>query len=118
MSLVKYRLREVAADFGVPAKEIAEILTQYFEKPKSNTQVLSEDELNVVFDRMTAKHPATLEQVFTAAPTVEKKEEPKAEPKQEAPKAENKPQPKAENKPAAQQPQNAQPAKEQQPQKL
>ena len=117
MSLVKYRLREVAADFGVPAKEIAEILTEYFEKPKSNTQVLSEDELNVVFDRMTAKHPATLEQVFTAAPTVEKKEEPKAEPKQEAPKAENKPQPKAENKPAAQQPQNAQPAKEQQPQK-
>ena len=33
MSLVKYRLREVAADFGVPAKEISEILTQYFEKP-------------------------------------------------------------------------------------
>ena len=115
MSLVKYRLREVAADFGVPAKEIAEILTQYFEKPKGGTQVLSEDELNVVFDRMTAKHPATLEQVFTAAPTVEKKEEPKAEPKQEAPKAENKPQPKAENKPAAQQPKQEQPQKPQKP---
>ena len=112
MSLVKYRLREVAADFGVPAKEIAEILTQYFEKPKSNTQVLTEDELNVVFDRMTAKHPATLEQVFTAAPTV-KKEEPKEAPKQEAPKAENKEVPKAEHKAEP----KPQPAKEQKPQK-
>ena len=114
MSLVKYRLREVAADFGVPAKEISEIIAQYFEKPKSNTQVLTEDELNVVFDRMTALHPiSSLEQVFAAAPTV-KKEEPKAEPKPEPkvePKAEAKPQ--QTQKPA----QNAQPAKEQKPQK-
>ena len=56
MSLVKYRLREVAADFGVAPKEIAEIVGAYFEKPKSNTQVLTEEELNVVFDRMTAKN--------------------------------------------------------------
>ena len=111
MSLVKYRLKEVAADFGVQTKEIAEILTQYFEKPKSNTQVLTEEELNVVFDRMTANHPATLEQVFAAAPTAPAK---KAEPKQEAPKAE----PKAEQKPQAQKPQqNNQPAKETKPQK-
>ena len=116
MSLVKYRLREVAADFGVSTKEISEILTQYFEKPKGGTQVLTEDELNVVFDRITAKHPATLEQVFSAAPTA-KKEAPKEAPKQEAPKAENKPQPKPEQqqqqKPAAQQ----QPVKESKPQK-
>ena len=109
MSLVKYRLREVAADFGVPAKEIAEILTKYFEKPKSNTQVLTEEELNVVFDRMTAGHPATLEQVFTAAPTVEKKEEAKAEePKKEEPKAEA---PKQETAKPAQQPAKEQPQK-------
>ena len=109
MSLVKYRLKEVAADFGVQTKVIAEILTQYFEKPKSNTQVLTEDELNVVFDRMTAKRPATLEQVFTAAPTV-KKEAPKEAPKQEAPKAE----PKQEAKPQAQKPAQ-QPAKQEAP---
>ena len=35
MSLLKYRIREVAADFNVPAKDIAEILTKYDEKPKS-----------------------------------------------------------------------------------
>ena len=109
MSLVKYRLKEVAADFGVQTKVIAEILAQYFEKPKSNTQVLTEDELNVVFDRMTAKHPATLEQVFTAAPTV-KKEAPKEAPKQQAPKAE----PKQEAKPQAQKPAQ-QPAKQEAP---
>ena len=114
MSLVKYRLREVAADFGVPTKEVTEILTQYFEKPKSNTQVLTEEELNVVFDRMTAKHQiSSLEVVFAAAPTV-KKEAPKAEPKPEQ-KAETKPQ--QAQKPAQQPAQNAQPAKEQKPQK-
>ena len=118
MSLVKYRLKEVATDFGVQTKEIAEILTQYFEKPKSNTQVLTEEELNVVFDRMTAKRPATLEQVFSAAPTV-KKEAPKAEPKPEQkaePKAEQKAEPKPQAaKPAAQQPAKAEPQKPQKP---
>ena len=50
MSLVKYRLKEVAADFGVAPKEIAQIVEKFFEKPKSNTQVLTEEELNVLFD--------------------------------------------------------------------
>ena len=56
MSLVKYRLREVAADFGVSTKEVSQILEQYFEKPKSNTQVLTAEELNVVFDKLTQKN--------------------------------------------------------------
>ena len=50
MSLVKYRIRDVATDFGVAPKEIVEIISKFFEKPKSNTQVLTEEELNVVFD--------------------------------------------------------------------
>ena len=91
MSLVKYRLREVAADFGVAPKEIAQIMEKFFEKPKSNTQVLSEEELNVVFDCITAAHQITsLEQVFAVQP------KPKEEPKVEQPKEETKPeQPKA-----------------------
>ena len=56
MSLVKYRLKEVATDFGVTPKDIAQIMEQFFEKPKSNTQVLTEDELNVIFDVITAKN--------------------------------------------------------------
>ena len=109
MSLVKYRLREVAADFGVNAKEITEILSKYCEKPKSNTQVLTEEELNVVFDRITAAHPIqSLEQVF-AVQSQPKAEAPKAEPpKAEAPMAESA---RPQNRPQPQQNQPAQPQK-------
>ena len=48
MSFVKYRLKEVAADFGVAPKEIADAVAMVTEKPKSNTQVLTEEELNIV----------------------------------------------------------------------
>ena len=84
MSLVKYRLKEVAADFGVVPKVIADIISKYFQKPKSNTQVLTDEELNLVFDSMTQTHQiASLEQVFAVKPA------PKAEPPEpDAPKAE------------------------------
>ena len=73
MSLVKYRVKEVAADFGKTPKEIAEIVGKYFEKPRSNTQVLTDEQLNVVFDYMTQKHQiSSLEQVFAVtAPKAE-----------------------------------------------
>ena len=78
MSMLKYRLKEVAADFSVAPKEITEIISKYYEKPKSNTQVLTEEELNVVFDYMTSHNQiASLEQVFQA--------QAKAAPKQEKP---------------------------------
>ena len=115
MSLVKYRIREVAADFGVAPKEIVEIISKFFEKPKTNTQILTEEELNVVFDCMTQTHQiASLEQVFAVQPKAEK-------PKAEAPKAEPvKPAaPQQQAKPAQQggKPQNTQPGKPvQQPQ--
>ena len=101
---VKYRVKEVAADFGVTPKEIAEIISKYYEKPKSNTQALTVDELNAVFEHLTqTRQIASLEQVFAVAPKeVPKASAPKAEtPKAEVPKAETpKPQqPKAE-KPA------------------
>ncbi len=121
MSLVKYRLKDVAADFGVAPKEIVEIISQYFEKPKSNTQVLTEDELNVVFDRMTATHQiASIEQVFAVQPAP--KAQPKAEPVKEEkpaqqPKAENKPAPKAENKPQQQPPKQEKPVKPAEPER-
>ena len=53
MSLVKYRLKEVATDFGVTPKDIAEVMGKFFERPQSNTQVLTEDELTVIFGYMT-----------------------------------------------------------------
>ena len=116
----KYRVKEVATDFGLTPKDIAEVMGKFFEKPKSNTQVLTEEELNVIFDYMTQTNQITsLEAVFAVQPAP-KKEEPKAEekpapkteekkvgggtndaPQKAAPKAEEKkPAPKAEEKPA------------------
>ena len=94
MSFVKYRVKEVAADFGVAPKEISEIVGKFGEKPKSYTQVMTDEELNVVFDYMTQTHQiSSMEQIFAVKPTA-----PKAEPK-----AENKPEPHKDAKPAAQQ---------------
>ena len=82
MSFVKYRLKEVATDFGTTPKAIADIISRYYEKPKSNTQVLTDLELNAVFDYMTQHNQIdSIEQIFAV------KAAPKAEPpKQEAPK--------------------------------
>ncbi|MGM9589833.1 MAG: translation initiation factor IF-2 [Faecousia sp.] len=73
MSFVKYRLKEVAADFGVTPKEIAEIISKFYEKPKSNTQVLNDQELNLVFDYMTQKNQiSSMEQIFAVKATAPK----------------------------------------------
>ena len=87
MSFIKYRLRDVATDFGVAPKEIAQILEKYCEKPKSNNQVLTAEELNVVFDHMTQHNQIkSLEQVFAVTAKPAAKEEPKVQ--EAAPKAE------------------------------
>ena len=95
MSFVKYRLKEVAADFGVAPKEISDIIAKFGEKPKSNSQVLTDSELNAVFEVMTQKNQiSSLEQVFAvpaSKPKTEAKPEEKkakAEPKVEAKAAE------------------------------
>ncbi len=117
MSFVKVRLKELAADFGVAPKEISEIIGKFGEKPKSNSQVLTDQELNVVFEVMTQTHQIdSLEQVFAVQkPKAEPKKEVKAESaKAEAPKAESKAEaPKQQDQPAAQQP--AKPEKPEKP---
>ena len=107
MSLVKYRVKEVATDFGMTPKDIAEVMGKFFERPKSNTQVLTEEELNVIFDYLTQTNQiSSLEAVFAVQPAP-KKEEPKAEkpaektgekPAEKKPEAAQKPAPKAEEK--------------------
>ena len=96
MSLVKYRLAEVAKDFGVPSKEISALLTAYAETPKSNQKVLEDHELNVVFDAMTLKNqPADFESAMNAAlrpvdPAVEAEKAKKAAEEQAKKEAEEK----------------------------
>ena len=78
MSLMKYRIREVAKDFGMPVKTVMELVEKYFEKPRNNMQVLEENQLNVLFDVITQQHQIdSLEQVF-AVPAPAPQEAPAA----------------------------------------
>ena len=97
MSLVKYRLKDVATDFDLPVKEVTDVVAKFYEKPKSNTRIMTEEELNVVFDYITKTHQIeSLEQVFAVQPKkveapVEKAPEKVPAKKTEAPKAAEKP---------------------------
>ncbi len=119
MSLVKYRVKEVAADFGVAPKVIAEIVGKFFEKPKSNTQVLTDEELNVVFDYITATNQIeSLEAVFAVQPKPQLDEKPAEAPKAEPKKEEKKAEPaKAEPAKAAQPKAEAKPQKPAEPER-
>ena len=118
---IKYRLKEVAADFGMSVKDISAVMEKFFEKPKSNTQVLTEEELNVVFDYITRQNQiSSLEVVFAVQPkAAEKKAEaPKAEEKKpEAPKAEEKKPQQQNHNNKPQQPRNDAPKAPEQPKK-
>ena len=54
--MIKYKLSEVAKDFGFSNKAISEILGKYLKAPRSNAQALNEDELNVIFESLTQTH--------------------------------------------------------------
>ena len=84
--VVKYRIGEVAKDFGVANKVISEIVSEYFAPPKTHMQVLSNDELDVIFEYMTQHNQAaSMEEIFAAAaPIQEAKPEPKSAPEKSA----------------------------------
>ena len=63
--LIKYRVHEVAKDFGMTSKEITQILTDYATTPKNHMQVLEDDELNDIFEYLTQHHQAaSLEELY------------------------------------------------------
>ena len=98
----KYRVHEVAKDFGVSTKEITEILKKYAETPKNHMQVLEDRELSLIFEYLTQHNPVSSIAVIFAegAKPAEKKSEP-------APQAPQKPQQAA--APAGAKPQQAAP---------
>ncbi|MDD6315723.1 MAG: translation initiation factor IF-2 [Clostridia bacterium] len=56
--MIKYKLSEVAKDFGLSNKEISEILGKYLKAPRSNAQALNEQELDVIFESLTQNRQA------------------------------------------------------------
>ena len=89
----KYRVHEVAKDFGVPTKQITEILTKYAETPKNHMQVLGDRELSLIFESLTQHNQVdNIESIYAevyrepkAAPA------PKGEPAKAAPQAQPSP---------------------------
>ncbi len=55
----KYRVHEVAKDFRTTTKAITEILTKYCTAPKNHMQVLTDQELSVIFEYLTQNNQVT-----------------------------------------------------------
>ena len=82
-SFDKYRVHELAKDFGMTSKAIAEILTKYATAPKNHMQVLEDSELSLVFEYLTQHNQcATMEDLFKVpeAKPAAKKPEPQPQP--------------------------------------
>ncbi len=79
----KYRVHEVAKDFGLPTKDVVNILTTYATAPKNHMQALTDSELSLVFEYLTqhnqvANIAAIYADAMPAAPAAPKKEAPKS----------------------------------------
>ncbi len=106
LGIEKYRVHEVAKDFGLPTKTITEILTKYATAPKNHMQVLTDHELSLIFDYLTQHNQvANIQAIFAEAnqekpaAKTETKDESKSAPAKE----------KAEGKAAPAKPQGTQP---------
>ena len=82
---VKQKIKDVADDFAMPAKKLIEIVGKFYEKPKSSSQNLTEDQLNVIFDYITQQNQIdSIEQVFAAAAAKKETPAPAPAPAQQA----------------------------------
>ncbi|MBR5114629.1 MAG: translation initiation factor IF-2 [Oscillospiraceae bacterium] len=84
--MIKYRIHEVAKDFDLPTKKITEIVTEFFAPPKNHMQVLTEEELNLIFDYVTQTN-----QIESIAKVFETAAKPEEKPAEAAPQPEEKP---------------------------
>ena len=107
MSMIKYRVHEVAKDFNTTSKVITQILTDYATTPKNHMQVLENNELDVIFEYLTQHNQAeSLADIFASAPKAgeakpaeKKQEKTAAKPAEKAHTAQQPAPEKKENKP-------------------
>ena len=85
-TLVKYRVHEVAKDFKMNSKDVAQILTDYATTPKNHMQVLEDDELDIIFEYLTQHNQMDdLSEVFVVPEKPVQAAEPEAVKAPEAP---------------------------------
>lgn len=95
--MIKYRVHEVAKDFGRQSKDVIELLSKYFDDQKKHMTALTEEELDVVFDTFTQQDAvSSFDTYFASGKREVKKQAAPPSPKQEAA-----PQSKQEKKPSA-----------------
>ena len=79
----KNKVSDMAKDFGLTSKDILSVLSTYEDGSKKPSQVLSADEVNLIFEHLTQKHQVKIEAIYAeAAP--QKKPEPKQSAQQPA----------------------------------
>ena len=86
----KNKVSDMAKDFGLTSKDILSVLSTYEDGSKKPSQVLSADEVNLIFEHLTQKHQVKIESIY-AESAPQKKPESKAAPApaQNQPKANN-----------------------------
>ena len=63
--MFKYRVHEVAKDFKLPTKAVSEILTEYSAAPKNHMQVLTVEELDLIFEYLTQQNQIdSIEEIY------------------------------------------------------
>lgn len=77
--MVKYRVHEVAKDFGKASKEVIALLQEYLGEEKKHMTALTDDELNIVFEHYTQQNQVENFDKYFAAQQSKEKEAPKKE---------------------------------------
>ena len=86
MSMIKYRVHEVAKDFNSTSKVISQILTDYATTPKNHMQVLENDELDLIFEYLTQHNQVgSIAEIFNTPAQAEPKPSEKQPSKDEKP---------------------------------
>ena len=95
--ITKYKVNEVAKDFGLQNKDITETLAKFFDEPKKSQTALDTKELDVLFDVLTQENSVS---DFNAYFAMQKKDEqkPQKQENKESQKPEKKESPKTDKK--------------------
>ena len=73
----KNKVSDLAKDFGMASKDILSVLSAYEDGSKKPSQVLSADEINLIFEHLTQKNQVKIESIY-AEPAPKKKPEEKS----------------------------------------
>ena len=81
----KYRIHEVAKDFGSTSKKVIEILAKISDEPKKHTTILEDRELDYIFETITQANEVSSFDAYFAAGEAQKAAKTEAKKAEEAP---------------------------------